>query len=303
VRTRDPELARRLGGYLLLAAGMSLVGTYVALSKPLTATFPVFLLAWLRFAIGALAMIAWTGPQPGDSPLDRSLLGTVFIQSFFGNFLFSILMLSGVAMTTAAAAGLILATMPAAVAVLSWAVLRERISRRAWSAVGLAVASVVILSLARGGNEASGGSAIGNLLVLGCVFCEAMYVILGKRLTARLSPRRISALLNLWGLALMTPLGLWQAASFDFAAPSPAVWALLVFYSLSASMISTWLWLSGVRHVPANQSGIFTIAMPIAACLVAAAWLGESLGAAHLLAFALAACGIVLTATRSPARR
>jgi hypothetical protein len=38
-----------LTGYLLLFAGMSLVGTYVALSKPLTTVFPVFLLAWLRF--------------------------------------------------------------------------------------------------------------------------------------------------------------------------------------------------------------------------------------------------------------
>jgi drug/metabolite transporter (DMT)-like permease len=100
----------------------------------------------------------------------------------------------------------------------------------------------------------------------------------------------------------MTPLGLWQAASFDFSAPSAGVWALLVFYSLSASMISTWLWLSGVKHVPANQSGIFTIAMPIAACLVGAAVLGESLGIAHLIAFAMAACGIVLTATRPTAR-
>jgi O-antigen ligase len=38
-------------------ASMSLVGAYVALVKPLTALFPVFALAFLRFAIAAL-------PQP-----------------------------------------------------------------------------------------------------------------------------------------------------------------------------------------------------------------------------------------------
>jgi hypothetical protein len=31
---------------------MALVGSYVALSKPLAAVIPVFLLAWMRFGIG-----------------------------------------------------------------------------------------------------------------------------------------------------------------------------------------------------------------------------------------------------------
>ena len=34
-------------------------------------------------------------------------------------------------------------------------------------------------------------------------------VVIGKRLTASVSPRRITALINLWGLALATPLGAW----------------------------------------------------------------------------------------------
>src|SRR5690606_10473604 len=123
-----------------------------------------------------------------------------------------------------------------------------------------------------------------------------IYVILGKRLTASLSPKRISALLNLWGLVLMTPLGAWQATGFDFAAVGIADWGLLLFYALAASVVSTWLWLSGLRHVPASHSGVFTIAMPLAASIVAVAFLGERFGAAHLIALACAAGGIVLIA-------
>ncbi|NLD69325.1 MAG: DMT family transporter [Limnobacter sp.] len=276
---------------------MALVGVYVALSKPLTAAFPVFLLAWLRFAIAAVAMLPWLRRREGETPLDRSLTGIVFLQSLFGNFLFSILMLSGIARTSALAAGVILATLPAAVALLSWAVLRERLDARSWTAIVLAVGGVALLSLSRA-EAGSGGaqSAIGNLLVLGCVFCEAIYVILGKRLTASLSPKRISALLNLWGLVLMTPLGAWQATGFDFAAVGLPDWGLLLFYALAASVVSTWLWLSGLRHVPASHSGVFTIAMPLAASIVAVAFLGERFGAAHLLALACAAGGIVLIA-------
>ena len=35
--------------YGFLALSMSLVGSYVALSKPLVLVFPVFLLAWLQW--------------------------------------------------------------------------------------------------------------------------------------------------------------------------------------------------------------------------------------------------------------
>lgn len=298
----QPEFppTRRLQGYALLFSGMALVGTYVALSKPLTGAFPVFLLAWLRFAIAAVAMLPWLRRQPGEAALDRGLVGTIFVQSLFGNFLFSILMLTGVSMTSAAAAGVILATLPAAVALLSWTVLRERLGRRTWAAVALAIGGVTVLTLSRAGADSGAQSVVGNLLVLGCVFCEAVYVILGKRLTAHLSAKRISALLNLWGLALMTPLGLWQAGGFAFGEVSAGIWALLLFYALAASMFSTWLWLSGLRHVPANHSGVFTIAMPLAASVVAAAFLGERLGPAHALAFACAAGGILLIAV--PAR-
>lgn len=298
-----PAWRDRLHGYGLLLSGMALVGVYVALSKPLTAAFPVFLLAWLRFAIAAFAMLPWLRRHESETPLDRSLTGTVFLQSLFGNFLFSILMLSGIARTSALAAGVILATLPAAVALLSWAVLRERLDERSWIAIALAVGGVVLLTLSRtGAGYGSAQSAAGNLLVLGCVICEAIYVILGKRLTASLSPKRISALLNLWGLVLMTPFGAWQAIGFDFGAVSLGDWALLLFYALAASVVSTWLWLSGLRHVPASHSGVFTIAMPLAASIVAVAFLGERFGLAHLLALACAAGGILLIAF-APAHR
>lgn len=298
-----PVASSRLVGYCLLFAGMATVGTYVALSKPLTAAIPVFLLATLRFGIAAIVMLPWLRRASTDQPITRPIAHTLFAQSFFGNFLFSISMLYGVSLTSATSAGLILSTMPAVVALLSWLLLRERLSAQVWLAVALAVAGVGLLTALRStsAGSAAGDSMGGNLLVLACVFCEATYVILGKRLTSTLSAKRISALINLIGLALMLPFGLIQASSFNFASLSLSMWLLLVFYSVAASMIATWLWLTGLRSVPASHSGIFTIALPIAACLVGVLWLGETLTLAHGLAFTCALAGIILIA--APVRR
>jgi drug/metabolite transporter (DMT)-like permease len=308
-----PASRQRLFGYLLLASGMGLVGTYVALSRPLTEVFPVFLLAWLRFAIAALAMVPWLVRPPGEPPATRSTWKTLFVLSFFGNFLFSILMLNGVALAGASAAGVVLAAMPALVAVLSWWLLGERASARIWLAIGLAMIGMVLLAMAGGpgGSDTAtsgwssgmGGAAslAGPLLLFGCAICEALYVVLGKRLSGVMSAKRISALINLFGLALMTPFGLWQALDFDWATVNASMWALLVFYSLAASMIATWLWLSGLRYVPASHSGVFALALPLAASAVGIFALGEALTLALGMAVLCACAGVVLVA--SPGRK
>jgi drug/metabolite transporter (DMT)-like permease len=282
--------------YASLATSMAVVGSYVGLSKLLVAAFPVFLLAWLRFGMAAVAMLHWVRRRDGDAPLsahDRRLL---FWESFLGNFLFSIFMLYGVMLTSAVAAGVVMAAIPAAVALLSRIFLGERIRGRAMAAIGCAVLGILLLALAKdsGAVAATAAAHWGYLLLLGAMLCEASYVVIGKRLTGMLSPRRISALINLWGLALVTPLGLWQALRFDFGGVPAATWLLLGFYAIAASMVTVWLWMQGLRHVPAPQAGVFTVMLPISAALVGVLFLGEAFGPMHLVAFALSLAGLLL---------
>ncbi|HTN50580.1 MAG TPA: DMT family transporter [Burkholderiaceae bacterium] len=293
-----PAPPPRFGAYLLLAGSMTLVGTYVALSKPLTAAIPVFLLAFLRFAIAAVAMLPWTPGSQGEAQLTRIEHRLLFVMSFFGNFLFSICMLYGVSMTTATAAGVIMATLPAVVALMSWLLLRERLTPRVVLAVVLAVGGIGLLQFARGAGAGARDTAwLGNLLMFGAVVCEATYVIIAKRLAATRTPLRVSALINLWGLALITPFGLWQLPRYDLAAVSASLWLLLLFYSLGASLFAVWMWVAGLKHVPANQAGVFTVALPLAATAVGVFVLDEPFTPLHAGAMLLASAGVVLITT------
>lgn len=295
----------RFWPYLSLAASMAVVGAYVGLSKLLVLVFPVFLLAWLRFGIAAVAMAGWVKRGPHDAPLGQRDRRLLFWESFLGNFLFSICMLYGVSMTSALAAGVTMAALPGAVAVLSWAFLRERIAPRVLAGIACAVGGIALVSFSRHGGADTAvppaSSLVGNLLLVGAVVCEASYVVIGKRLTGNVSAKRISALVNLWGLALVTPLGLWQALSFDFTAVAPASWTGLVFYAIAASMLTVWLWMTGLKHVPAAAAGVFTVLLPISAAGVGVAFLGERFNGVQVLAFGLALAGVVL-ATWPPRR-
>ena len=126
------------------------------------------------------------------------------------------------------------------------------------------------------------------------MLCEACYVVIGKQLTGNVSPRRISALINLWGLLLITPFGLWQALSFDFGAVRAPTWGLLVFYAVAASMVSVWLWMQGLKRVPSSRAGVFMVLLPVSAALVGIVVLGEPFGMAHVLALGLAMVGLLL---------
>jgi drug/metabolite transporter (DMT)-like permease len=289
---------RRTVSYLLLTASMALVGSYVALSKPLVLATGVIMLAFLRFAIAAVAMAPWTLPRPAEPKLTRREHLLFFLMSFLGNFLFSLAMLNGMARTTATAAGVIMATLPAFVAIGSWLFLREQPSRRLLAAIAFSIGGIGLLQFARGQDDAThSATLVGNALVLASVVCEASYVIIGKRLAATRAPLRVSALVNLWGLVLIAPLGIWQWPQFDPASLSAPLWTLLVFYSLAASLFAVWLWMTGLRNVPAHHAGVFTVALPISATLVGIVFLGETFTPLHAAALALAIGGVLLSAT------
>lgn len=301
----------RWQAYACLALSMSLVGSYVALSKPLVLVFPVFLLAWLRFGIGGLAMLRWLR-KPADEPaIGARTRRLLFLESFLGNFLFSICMLFGVSLTTAVAAGVVMSAIPAVVAILSRVFLGERIGRRTMAAIACAALGIGLFSL----QKPDAAQAVvqeahfmglrhavwGNLLVFAAVVCEASYVVIGKRLTEGLSPKRISAIINLWGFALVTPMGLWAAWHFDFGVVSASIWSLLVFYALAASVWTVWLWMTGLKTVPASRAGVFTVMLPVSAAAIGVLFMGEQLTPMQLLAFGIALLGLVLATL--PARQ
>jgi drug/metabolite transporter (DMT)-like permease len=295
----------RYAAFGCLGLSMALVGSYVGMSKQLVLVFPVFLLAWLRFGLGGLAMVHWLRRPATEVPMTAPTQRLLFFESFLGNFLFSICMLYGVSMTTAVSAGVIMASIPACVAVMSWLFLRERVSLRVWAAVVCAVLGIALVSLSKSEHSAhisyrpeaifdQKTAWLGNLLVFAAVLCEAAYAVIGKKLTGVLNPKRITSLINLWGFALVTPLGLWQAIQFDFSVVSPSIWLLLLFYSMAASIWTVWLWMTGLKTVPASQAGVFTVMLPIAAAAVGVLVLGERMSSLQMAAFGVALVGVVL---------
>jgi len=297
-----PRFHRPLA-FLCLSASMALVGCYVALCKPLVAAVPIFLLGWMRFGIAGVAMASWWRKPADEVPINRETKKLLFLESFVGNFLFSLCMLFGVSMTSAVSAGLILAAIPAASALMGHYVLGDRLGPRVLAAVACAGAGIALLAfskstmtgeLAIARTAAENREWLGDLLVFGAVLCEATFIVIGKKLSAGISPKRIAAIINGWGFVLMTPAGLYWAFQFDFSTLDLRLWGLLVFYALAASVWMVWLWMTGMKTIPASEAGIFSAVLPITAAAIGVLVFDERWTGLQAVAFLLALIGLVL---------
>ncbi|RKP50561.1 DMT family transporter [Trinickia fusca] len=282
---------------LFLISSMLLVGSNVGIGKSIVSFVPVPVFALLRFVI-AMAVL-W--PLLRVSKMRRVKRGewiNLFLQALFGTFGFTLLMLGGVARTSAVAAGVITSTIPAIVALFAWLFLRERPNVRALIAIALAIAGIVVVNLSRTDAQVPSAQAAssftGNLMVLGAVCCESLYVILSRRLTQTLAPIDICAYTHLFGLLLMLPLGAQALASFDYARVPAGIWPLVLWYGLSASIFSFWLWMKGIRHVHGSLAGVFSAVLPVAAAAYGIVVLGERPTIAHGIALACVVTGIAL---------
>jgi drug/metabolite transporter (DMT)-like permease len=188
---------------------------------------------------------------------------------------------AGLALTTASATTLINATEAPATVLLAWLFLGERIGRSTMLVAAVAGAGVglVILPDLDG---LGGGSLAGDGLVTLATMLAAVYVIVSRRLVAGMAALPLVALQQtvglLWAvLALLTAAALgW--VSLGLEALTPRTVALAALTGVLQYAVAFWLWLVGLRHLPASRATLFLALIPVFGVAGGAVALGERLG-------------------------
>lgn len=286
-----------------LALSMALVGANVGVAKLLAEDLPPPMILGLRCLLAVVVLYPIARAMEGRLSVTRRVAWNTLLQAAFGTLLYNLALLAGLRLTTALEAGLILATLPAVIALGGALWLRERLLRRHWAAVALAAFGMMALVAARVASEGH-GSALGNLLVFVGVCGEAMYVLLAKRVVDRVPVVTQTFWMQLFSLLLLVPLCLPVMGSVA-ALAMPQVSALVVFHSLTSSVLCLLLWYAGLKRVPAGIAGVFSAFLPATAAAVAILFLGETPGVVHAGGFVLLMGSLLLATWPSagPSRR
>ncbi|MDB5369113.1 MAG: putative rane protein [Roseomonas sp.] len=281
-----------LTAYAQLASSMALVGANVAVAKLLANALPIALIVVLRCLLACIVLWPLARLREGRARPSPAALRNLAMQAALGTLLYNAALLTGLRYTTALEAGLVLATLPAVIALGSALWLRERLPARQWAAAALAAGGMGAITLARS-DAAAGGSLAGNALIFLAVCGEAAYVLLAKRLSGRVPVVTASLWMQVFSAAMMLPFCL-PALGAVAALADPGLAGLLVFHSLTASVLCLLLWYAGLLKAPAGVAGVFTAFLPATAAILAVLLLGEHLSLFHLAGLALMLSSILM---------
>lgn len=133
----------------------------------------------------------------------------LFAQTLLGVFLFSVFAMYGVKMTGAIEAGVLLGMVPISISLVAIVFLGERLTGRRGLGIALAVLGAVSINVMSGGGRTAGAhAALGVLLLVCSVLCEAVFVTFGKLLKTPIAPARLSLILSVAGaLMFLVPAG------------------------------------------------------------------------------------------------
>ncbi|AXA94265.1 DMT family transporter [Massilia sp. YMA4] len=275
-------------GYLYLVLAMVTVGSTVVASKIAAATLPPFTATALRFALALPFLLALLPVMKARLPrLERGDLLLLFVQACAGAIGYTALMMAGLRRTSATEAGVILGLLPLVAALFSILALRERPSWRLWAAIAVALAGVLLAT----GNGTGGGSWQGNLLVLGALVCEAIFILLNRRMRVAVPALWLSVLMTGLGLALSLLAALFEAP-WRLRPDAAALWAV-AYYALVPTVGGFLLWYAGCARVSAAEASLTTAIAPVAALLLAAPVLGEYVGPLQWAGVACVLCAVL----------
>ncbi|TAH47326.1 MAG: DMT family transporter [Betaproteobacteria bacterium] len=236
--------------------------------------------------VGAWALLRGVRLFERDATLWPGLLAGLL---FAGEFA---LLFAGLQFTTASRGVIFLYTAPFVVALGAvWLLPHEHMRRAQWIGMALAFVGVLVLF---GENllQPAGRAWIGDLMIfVAAVLWAGTTLTVKATALARVSAEKM-LLYQLAVSALTLPLLSRLLGESGVFAPTPTVWASLVFQTLAVASMSYlgWFWL--MRHYPATRLSSFSFLTPVMGVLAGGLLLGETLTPAVFVALALVGAGI-----------
>ena len=254
----------------------------VADAPPLTALAARFLLSGLiGVGIALAAGQSWR--------LSKAQWRSVLVFGLCQNALYLGLNFVAMQWVEASLAAIIASTMPLLVALLGWVFLGQSV--RPLGVAGL-VAGFVGVAIIMGGRFSGGVSVPGLAL---CVVGALALAV--ATLTARGASSGGNVLMIV-GLQMFVGAGILAVAAAAVERGLPIHWTprlilAFLYTTLMPGLLATWVWFRLVTRIGAVRAATYHFLNPFFGVLVAAALLGEALGAADLIGVLVVAAGIL----------
>jgi len=258
--------------------------------KDLVSVVPIFSLLFTRFAIAALLLggLGLARRALAVSRRDLLVLAGLAVLSPVGYFLFETI---GLAATLPSHASVIIATIPIAVYLISFARRQERITWK--KTAGVVVAYAGILLIISSSRSESGASLFGDLLIFGAVACASVRTSLIKDALRRITPLQLTFYQFFFSLFVFAPLAVSDGFTWLGQLSSLHIGEIL-FLGVMCSAVAFLAMHYALVHLSATQVAVSANVVPVITLLAEIFLLGASLTVVRSLGTAVTIGGILL---------
>lgn len=176
---------------------------------------------------------------------------------------------------------------------------------RVWAALSLTLIGLALVSELWLGWTLD---TVGVVASVGAAIALATYLLAGERAVQRRDPLTVLCFALLFASLVWAVVQPWWTYPFDelwedtslqgnldhLSAP---VWSLALWTIVFGTIVTFSLSIAALRHLPATRLGIAMTFEPVAASVVAWAWLGETLSTVQIVGGAVVLLGILLAQT------
>lgn len=297
--------ARNIPPAVSLSLACALWGIATVISKAILASIPPITFLVIQLVPSVFVLWVLVATRGGYAQTWRGLLPLALLGLLNPGLAYTLSML-GLAQTTASVATLLWAAEPALIVVTAWLLLQETITVRFLAATAAAACGVLLVSGVVGGGHVLTAGAYGSALILGGVFCCALYTVFSRRIASTIDPLPAVAIQQTAGLA-------WVVAIWPLEPGGDAIGSLaalsnqeLLGGTVSGLMYyaaAFWFYLNALRSVPATTASIFLNLTPVFGVATAYVFLGERLTASQWLGAAIILLSVLALLTWAAAPR
>jgi len=254
--TREQIIANLLMIVVILLWGISFISIKIAVTE-----IPPITMAFIRFAIASLLLMIILRRVEPRTKVDKRDIPLLSLGGILGITLYFYFENSGVKLSTATNASLIVTVIPIIAILLDVLFFRSKISILKFVGVSIAIVGTYLSVTANGEMDFSSGDFKGNLFMLGAMLSWALYTLVNKNLQLKYSGIFLTTYQTVIGTVCLAPLSMLEYEQWKLFSLT-SFWHVL-FLAICCSVVCYLLYLYVLKHLDVTITTLYLNLVPV----------------------------------------
>lgn len=241
-------------------------------------------LGMIAFRVPMATLLFWgfhqfkgTHKTPAASDLSR-----FFFAALFGVAINQIFFFKGISLTSPMLGSVIMTSTPIFVLIVSFFLLKEKITWMKFIGIGLGAAGAVLLITSHG-TDFTDSTFTGNLFILINAISYSIYLVIVKPLMQKYNALTVIKWVFLFGSFMVIPFGYSGLMAADWANFGLGIWISITYIIIGSTFLAYLLNLWSLKTVSPALVGYYIYLQPLFATLIAVIFRGDELTLASIL--------------------